>query len=255
MPALAAHGTFLTFSVPDLDASLRWYSDKLGLRMVHVYPRNRAVHARAVLMQGGGLLLELVEEEGAVDLAPQRRHGLAKAGLVLSNFEQALATLRARGVHFVSAYARRPDQPANATIEDNAGNRIVLFEGFSAFDDPLIGLVQVDEPESAGDMPSCFEGRVVGSSRNSGDTVTASRGVSNVTVAVYTKSPGGGAMGDVLASAHSDGSGDWKLPHKGEGVASLIIAFAPPAASEYRGTFTTCATHGGPSLSMVLPRR
>jgi hypothetical protein len=42
-------------------ASAKWYTEKLGLRIVHLYPRNKTVHARAALFQGGGLVVELVQ--------------------------------------------------------------------------------------------------------------------------------------------------------------------------------------------------
>ena len=259
-PALAVRGAILAFSVPDMDASAKWYTEKLGLRIVHLYPRNKAVHARAALFQGGGLVVELVQEDDAVDLGPQPRHGLAKAGVVVGNFDKAVAALRARGVEFASVYPRRADQPANVTIRDNAGNLIALYEGFSSFNDPLIGLLQVDQPEdraytTAGGVrgaahtgtPGCFQGRVAG------DTVVSNRGLSGVMVAVYTKSPNGGALGDAVASATSDASGGWKLPQRGRG--SLIVTFVPPPGSRYRGVFTVCAASGTQPLLMMLPHR
>jgi catechol 2,3-dioxygenase-like lactoylglutathione lyase family enzyme len=265
-PALAVRGAILTFSVPDLDASAKWYTETLGLRIVHMYPRNKAVHARAALFQGGGLVVELVQEDDAVDLGPQPRRGLAKAGLVVGNFDTMVATLRARGVEFASVYPRRVDQPANVTIRDNAGNLIALYEGFSSFNDPLIGLIQVDQAEDRADTttdggrgpapgtPGCFQGQVVGYSVTSGDTTASNHRLSGVRVAVYTKSPNGGALGDVpLASAISDAAGGWNLPHGTSG--SLIITFVPPPRSGYRGVFTACTTAGTQPLLMMLPHR
>jgi Tol biopolymer transport system component/catechol 2,3-dioxygenase-like lactoylglutathione lyase family enzyme len=263
-PALAVGGAMLAFSVRDLDASAKWYTEKLGLRIVHWYPRNKAVHARAALFQGGGLVVELVQEDDAIDAGAQPRRGLAKAGVVLNNFDQAVATLRARGVEFASRYPRRPDQPANVTIRDNAGNLISLYEGFSSFNDPLIGLVQVDEPDAPADSaaaglsnagnpaPSCLQGRVLGKPLKAGDTTT-SPGLPGVTVAVYTKSPNGGAMGDALASTRSAAAGVWNLPRQASGP--LIITFVPPPSSGYQGAFATCGTPGTQPLSMtLLPR-
>lgn len=241
-PALAVRGAMLAFVVPDLDASAKWYAEKLGVRIVHLYPRIKTVHARAALFQGSGLIVELVEEDDAVDPGPEHRRGLQKAGLVVGDFDKAVATLRARGVEFASVYPRRPDQPANVTIRDNAGNSITLYEGFSSFNDPLIGLVQVDQSEDGG----CFQGRVVG------DTVVSNRGLSGVTVALYTKSPSGVAMGDAVASATSDASGSWKLPHT---IGPLIITFVPPRGSGYRAAFTVCTTSGTQPLLMTLPHR
>ena len=264
-PALAVRGAMLAFVVPDLDTSAKWYTEKLGLRVVHLYPRIKAVHARAALFQGGGLMVELVQEDDAVDPGPEHRHGLQKAGLVVVDFDKAVKTLRSRGVEFASVYPRRPDQPANVTIRDNSGNLIVLYEGFSSFNDPLIGLVQVDPLEdraaaTAGGVrdsahngaPGCFQGRVVGDSPKSSDTVVSNRGLSGVTVAVYSKSPSGVAMGHALASATSDASGSWKLPHA---IGPLIITFVPPRGSGYRGAFTECTTSETQPLLLMLPQR
>ena len=234
-PALAVNGAILTFSVPDLDASARWYVEKLGLRLVHLYPRDKAVPARAALFQGGGLLVELVQEDNAVDPGPQPRRGLAKAGLVVTNFDEAVRALRARGVEFASVYPRRPDQPANVTIRDNVGNAIALYEGFSSFDDPLIGLEQLDDASA-----SCFDGRVIGPAALSG-----------VSVSVYTKSPNGGAMGQPLGSASTDAMGRWKLPRNDRGL--LIITLVPPPRSGYRGVFTTCVTSVTEPFLVRLP--
>jgi catechol 2,3-dioxygenase-like lactoylglutathione lyase family enzyme len=141
-PALAARG-YLAFSVVDLDASAQWYTEKLGLRTLFYAPRTEAVHASAAFLQGGGLFVELVQVDGASDLSRylppaeiaagggrQFIHGLFKAGIVVDDFDQAVATLRTRGVEIVDGpVPTKPDQPANVTIRDNSGNRIPLLDG------------------------------------------------------------------------------------------------------------------------------
>jgi catechol 2,3-dioxygenase-like lactoylglutathione lyase family enzyme len=264
--ALAVRGAMLAFVVPDLDASAKWYTEKLGLRIVHLYPRIKGMHARAALFQGGGLAVELVQEDDAVDPGPQHRRGLQKAGLVLNDFDRAVATLRARGVEFASVYPRRPDQPANVTIRDNAGNLIVLHEGFASFNDPLIGLVQVDPLEDRADAtasrvqdttsnqtPSCSHGRVMRDSLEAGGTVVSSRGLSGITVTAYTRSPSGLPIGEPLASATSDASGAWHLPPGVSG--SAIVTFVPAPRSAYQGAFIMCDTPGPQTITVVLPHR
>jgi catechol 2,3-dioxygenase-like lactoylglutathione lyase family enzyme len=263
---LSVRGAMLAFVVPDLDSSAKWYTDKLDLKIVHWYPRTRGVHARAALLQGGGLAVELVQEGDAVEPGPQHRRGLQKAGLVLNDFDRAVATLRARGVEFASVYPRRPDQPANVTIRDNAGNLIVLHEGFSSFNDPLIGLVQVDPLEERADgtaspvqdtaskqTPGCSHGIVIRDSLEPGGTVVSNRGLSGITVTAYTTSPSSLPIGAPLASARSDASGAWHLPPGVGG--SAIITFVPPPRSAYHGAFTLCDTWGSQSLLVVLPHR
>jgi catechol 2,3-dioxygenase-like lactoylglutathione lyase family enzyme len=139
---LPAHG-YLAFSVPDIEASARWYVEKLGLRMLFNVPRTATVRAAAAFLQGGGFFVELVEVDGAADLSryltPQQIgegggrqyvYGLFKGGIVVDDFEKTVATLRARGVDIVDGpRPTKPDQPANVTIRDNAGNRIALLDG------------------------------------------------------------------------------------------------------------------------------
>jgi catechol 2,3-dioxygenase-like lactoylglutathione lyase family enzyme len=139
---LSAHG-YLAFSVPDIDASAQWYTEKLGLRRLFYFPRTATVHAAAAFFQGGGFFVELVEVDSAVDLSKylpptqiaegggrQFIYGLFKGGVVVDDFEKAVAVLRARGVQIVDGpRPARPDAPANVTIRDNAGNRIELLDG------------------------------------------------------------------------------------------------------------------------------
>ena len=133
-PALAASGAFLALSVADLDASARWYAEKLGLAVVMRTPRE---HGTAVaVLEGGGLLVELVQRDGARPLgtaAPGARdaldvHGIFKAGVVAADYDRALATLRARGVEIAfGPFPPRPAQRANFIIRDPAGNLIQVF--------------------------------------------------------------------------------------------------------------------------------
>jgi hypothetical protein len=48
-------------------------------------------------------------------------------------------------------FSRRRDQPANATIRDNAGNLTSLHEGFAAFNDPLVSLLKMDQLDDSAD--------------------------------------------------------------------------------------------------------
>ena len=118
-PALAARG-YLAFSVVDLDASAKWYNEKLGLRMLFYAPRTPAVDASAAFLQGGGLFVELVQVDDAADLSRrlppaqiaegggrQYMHGVFKDGAVVDELDKAVATLRARGVEIVIRHVIR----------------------------------------------------------------------------------------------------------------------------------------------------
>jgi catechol 2,3-dioxygenase-like lactoylglutathione lyase family enzyme len=130
-PAFNATGAFFALSVPDLDASARWYADKLGLHVIMQPPPFNGVVAR--VLQGGGLTVELIHNPGAVPLgraAPAVKnnvlvHGIFKVGLIVDDIDDTLATLRARGIDIaIGPFGAQNGQPANFIIRDNAGNLI-----------------------------------------------------------------------------------------------------------------------------------
>jgi len=129
-----ATGAFFAVSVEDIEASTRWYQDKLGLSVVMRVPRteNPAVH----VLEGRGLIVELVERQGSAPRAKAAPpamgrafgEGIFKAGMMVESFDATIAALRARGVEIAfGPFPARPGQRANAIIRDNAGNLIQLF--------------------------------------------------------------------------------------------------------------------------------
>jgi catechol 2,3-dioxygenase-like lactoylglutathione lyase family enzyme len=132
--AIAASGAFFALSVADIDASTRWYSEKLGLKVVMQAPKKD--HAAVTVLEGGGLIVELIQHDDAVPLtkaAPAVKgdlfvYGMFKAGVIVDDFEKTLATLKARGVEFfIGPFPASANQRANVIIKDNAGNLIQLF--------------------------------------------------------------------------------------------------------------------------------
>ena len=132
--AATATGAFFALSVSDVRASARWYSEKLGLKVVMEQPMNAG--AAVTVLEGGGLIVELIQHEGAVSLTalePKVKsnmfvHGVVKAGALLSNFDNAVATMKKRGVDIAfGPYPARENQRPNAIIRDNAGNLIQFF--------------------------------------------------------------------------------------------------------------------------------
>jgi catechol 2,3-dioxygenase-like lactoylglutathione lyase family enzyme len=133
-PVLETRGAFFALSVADLDASTRWYSEKLGLAVV-MRPPKQDKSAVAVL-EGGGLIVELLQRDDATPLrqaAPSVTanylvHGIFKAGLIVDDLSATLTALRARGVEIaMGPFPASKEQRANAIIRDNAGNMIQLF--------------------------------------------------------------------------------------------------------------------------------
>ena len=123
-------GAFFAMSVPDVAASARWYQEKLGLRIVMQPPK--ANEATAVILEGGGLLVELVQHDQArprpTVSSPVFVHGIVKVGFMVDDFDRLLAAVRARGVEIAyGPYPKSATQRANAIIRDNAGNFIQFF--------------------------------------------------------------------------------------------------------------------------------
>ena len=134
-PAASVTGSFFALSVADLEASTRWYVEKLGLTVVR--PPATFEKSTAVVLEGGGMVVELIHHDDAVPLAaaaPGRNkilvHGPVKAGAIVADFEKTLTTLRQRNVRIAfGPYPARADQRANVIVEDNAGNLIQFFGG------------------------------------------------------------------------------------------------------------------------------
>src|SRR5262245_35974969 len=119
-PPFRTTGAFFALSVADLDASARWYTEKLGLRVVQQPPPRGGVSAR--ILEGGGLIVELIHNPAAVPLgkaAPSITnttlvHGIFKAGVIVENYDATLSALRARGVEIaIGPFPARDGQRAN----------------------------------------------------------------------------------------------------------------------------------------------
>ena len=121
-------GAFFALSVADIDASAKWYGEKLGLTVVMQQPKQDK--ASVIVLEGGGLTVELVQHDDAIT-SPKEGPlvvGIFKVGLVVDDLAKTLATLKARGVPtFLGPYPARGSTRSNAIIKDNAGNLIQFF--------------------------------------------------------------------------------------------------------------------------------
>ena len=89
-PLATVRGAFIGVSVGDLDGSVKWYSEKLGLSVIMRPPKIEK--STAVILQGGGLTVELMNHDDAVPLrtaAPSISrnfmvHGIFKAGIFVA---------------------------------------------------------------------------------------------------------------------------------------------------------------------------
>ena len=127
-------GAFFALSVADVAASARWYREKLGLRVSLEPPRS--AEAAVIVLEGGGLIVELLQHSGAKSLnavAPgtsesYKVHGFFKAGVIVEDFDRTVAALRSRGVEIAfGPYPKSSTQRANVVVRDNAGNMIQFF--------------------------------------------------------------------------------------------------------------------------------
>lgn len=133
-PPIVTKGAFIGLSVKDVEASVAWYTEKLGLSVV-ARPA-KIEKSTAVILEGGGLIVELMQHDDAVPLgtaAPAITrnylvHGVFKAGIIVDDFEKTLALLKARGVEIaIGPFPATKDQRANAIVRDNAGNYLQFF--------------------------------------------------------------------------------------------------------------------------------
>lgn len=136
-PPFNAHGAFFALSVADLDASAKWYSDKIGLKVIMQVPKTKDVDFAVIVLGGGGLLVELLHSDSARSLSkaasaikdPFYVHGIVKAGLIVDKFDKTLEMLRARNVSIKMGPfpAHNPTGLKNVIIEDNSGNLIQIY--------------------------------------------------------------------------------------------------------------------------------
>ena len=125
---IATTGAFFAISVADIQASAEWYARTFGLTIT--MPLSKGESASAMVLEGGGLIVELVQHTQAARRAtdPVLQHGLFKAGFVVDDLDGTLAALKAR--HVAIAYGpfpARPNQRANVVIRDAEGNLIQIF--------------------------------------------------------------------------------------------------------------------------------
>jgi catechol 2,3-dioxygenase-like lactoylglutathione lyase family enzyme len=134
-PAFTTTGAFFALSVADARASAKWYQDKLGLAIVMDAPKQD--RNTVIVLEGGGLVVELIQNDDAKPLAsvaPATQgngflvYGMVKTGVVVSDFDATLAKLRERGVPLAfGPFPAKGNQRANFAIRDNAGNLIQVF--------------------------------------------------------------------------------------------------------------------------------
>jgi catechol 2,3-dioxygenase-like lactoylglutathione lyase family enzyme len=124
---------FFAISIPDLEASVRWYTDNLGLTANVLPPSPRA---KVAVLRGSGLLVELIQPIGSLAdgaaLGPRERHlrhGLTKVGFHVDDLDATVARLKQKGAHFMgSVYEDDTAGVRSIIVLDHDENLIQLFE-------------------------------------------------------------------------------------------------------------------------------
>ena len=133
-PVESQSPTFFALSVADLDASVKWYEDMLGLTAKRL-PGN--VEAKVALLTGAGLVVELVQHSKAFEVTTrvpelEKRylaHGLYKVGFHVADLDKTVERLKKRGASFKGGtFTDDVLKAKSALLLDNAGNIIQLFQ-------------------------------------------------------------------------------------------------------------------------------
>jgi catechol 2,3-dioxygenase-like lactoylglutathione lyase family enzyme len=124
----SVRGAFFAVSVADMAASVRWYTEKLGLRIVMEQPKTGK--AAATILEGGALTVELVQIDGASPSwrSPEQAQGVFKSGVVVDDLDALVGEFKKRGVQIASGpFLARGQIRSNVIVRDNEGNLIQFF--------------------------------------------------------------------------------------------------------------------------------
>ena len=113
-PVLTSTGAFFALSVPDIQASGRWYSEKLGLAVTMRPPREGP--GEVMVLEGGGLIVELIQHDEGLALTKLvspvddavKIHGFFKAGVLVADIDATRRMLEARGRSWLTGSSRTP---------------------------------------------------------------------------------------------------------------------------------------------------
>lgn len=125
-------------SVPDLEASIRWFAEVLDFEVEKRF-EIAAIPAKVAMLRRGDLRVELFEVAGATPLPEERRHantdlkahGNKHLAFAIRKVDEVAAELQKRGadIEFVGRF----EFGSSIFIRDNAGNLIELVEEPSLF--------------------------------------------------------------------------------------------------------------------------
>jgi methylmalonyl-CoA/ethylmalonyl-CoA epimerase len=121
-------------SVPNVSASIEWYTQMLGFRLVSDKYFEK-LPARIAFMEHGDFSIELFEVDGAAPLPEDRRvpnldirtHGTKHVAYAVDDLKTLMDTLKSKGVD-VAMDIFPMEGDLVAFIRDNTGNLIELIQ-------------------------------------------------------------------------------------------------------------------------------
>lgn len=121
-------------SVPDIEASIRWYGEVLGFE-VEKRVFLAGIPAKMAMLKNGDFRFELFESPDAKPSADDRSnpqkdilsHGTKHLSFAVADIDAMEAELRRRGANIISL-RRNPDNSAFMYLSDNAGNMLEFVE-------------------------------------------------------------------------------------------------------------------------------
>jgi catechol 2,3-dioxygenase-like lactoylglutathione lyase family enzyme len=124
-PAEPPHRAFLALRVSDAEASARWYARTFDLALANSF--STAAYEQRIL-QGDGLIVELVQLKSGMTPAQPAGLGFMKGGYVVPDFDGKVRRWRAAGVTFLGRIIYDDKLKLNAAIlKDPDGNMIQVF--------------------------------------------------------------------------------------------------------------------------------
>jgi methylmalonyl-CoA/ethylmalonyl-CoA epimerase len=124
----------LGISVPDLDASIQWYADKLGFQLEKKF-RIEAIPASCAFIRNGSLRIELFQPDRPVALPAERRspdadnltHGNKHGAFIVDDVPALHDEFRRRGIDIV--WMKKMPDGAAVFIRDNSGVLLEFVQG------------------------------------------------------------------------------------------------------------------------------
>jgi methylmalonyl-CoA/ethylmalonyl-CoA epimerase len=123
----------VALSVPDIAASVAWYTEMLGFKEVRRGGKEGAM--QTALIQHGAIRIELFQLPGAASLPDSRRnpsedfrtHGVKHFGFEVKDVRGLVDRLRAKGVKVAFEVVENPGA-IFVFVSDNAGNAVELIQ-------------------------------------------------------------------------------------------------------------------------------